>query len=1159
MKKKIYDFVSMKRLCVGISLCCMVAGVQAAPTSSAFEQRFNVEIALNNTTLKSVVNALKKQTDVVFSYDSSLEALLVNNVSLKAENESIEAILDQAFNGTGIKYKIEDHIVVLYSGSEKVAAKTSVTQQKTKKISGIIKDATGEPIIGANVLVKGTTNGVITGMDGDFSLEVPDNSTLEISYIGYVTQNIPVSGKNTLNIILTEDTQKLDEIVVLGYGAGQRKQDLSASVGVLNNTEDLVIRPVSSTEGMLQGQLAGVTVQANGGDPTKAPSIVIRGQGSQNGDNVLWVVDGVPGAPIASMNDIESIVVLKDAASAAIYGAQSGAGGVILVTTKKAKQGAPSLTYDATFGIRQASNLIDPLNAEGELEMRKLSYANAGLTLPTGWDLTKNPWVGTTRTDWMDEIFRTAFYQRHNVALNVGSENYSNRLSFSYDNDEGVLINTFNKNLSLRYNGKFKLNKWVTITEDFVWKNNENRTQDTESAYTGGVIAAMYMPASATVYNPLDGTYGGTTTEDPAYIAKYGSNFADIHGDAVNPVRLLEADNRYHRNSDTWSTTSLELANIVPGLKFTSRFTYNMQTELYKNFSPIRDEVGKPALTNTLKESTYRRDAWKTENTLTYDNTFDDKHTIGVLLSTTADHYGKRSIEIEGKDLSDESAYLQYLSYANSTSIVDALEGPDANVSFIGRLAYSFDDRYFVTASWRRDYAGRLPKDNNYGDFPAVTAGWKISNESFFPKSDVLNLLKIRASWGRVGNLGSIGYNYKSALLAKSYWLEQAQYGVESNKTWGNFVYNSTALNPNLTWETSEQWDLGLDMNMFNSRLNMSFDYFDKRTFNLIQSQTMNWPNTIGINAMLVNQGEVRNRGFEAQVSWSDHINKDWSYFVSGNFSYLKNWVSDIGVRNEDGTPGVWTGITKDGSDFDGSFRNLPYMYQTAEGEPLASFYLIRTDGIFQSDAEAAAYVDKDGKRIQPDAVAGDLKFIDYNGDGVINDKDRQYCGSATPKTTFSFTGGFTWKKLSVSAMFQGVGGAQALYVGKYMALSDVEGNFNRSKEIMNAWSPTNTSSNIPRLSKNDPNSNFSTPSDWYLENASYLRLKNLTLSYNLDDVIRKCSHLKERNSLMSVYLSGENLFTITNYSGMDPECGGWDALRYPVSRVFSVGVKITY
>lgn len=1027
--------------------------------------------------------------------------------------------------------------------------RTTASVQQSIKLYGTVIDETGLPVIGASVMVKGTTNGTITDVDGKFELTVGNNDVLSVSYIGYETQEIRPSGNN-LVITLKENSQMLNEVVVLGYGANARKQDLSASIGVVDNTESLATRPVSSTEGMLQGQLAGVTVQANGGDPTATPNIVIRGQGSQNGDNVLWVVDGVPGAPIASLSDIESIVVLKDAASAAIYGAQSGAGGVVLVTTKKAKEGAPSVSYDGTYGIRQAVNLIEPLNAEEEIEMRKLSYGNANMDLPDGWDVTKNPWIATTRTNWMDEIFRTAFYQRHNLAINVGTENSSNRLSLSYDNDEGVLINTFNKNLSLRYNGKFKLNKWATVSQDFVWKNTQKRSSDTNSGYTGAVIAAMYMPPSATVYNPLDGSYGGTTTEDPAYIEKYGSNFADIHGDAVNPVRLLEADNIYDKTTSVWSTTNLEIANIIPGLKFNSRFTYNVENNYYKQFSPIRDEVGKPDLSNSLTESSYRGDTWKTENTLTYDNSF-GQHTVGALLSTTADHYNVRGFEVNGQDLSDESEYLQYLSYAGTTTATDYLTGPDANVSVIARLAYSYADRYFVTASWRRDYAGRLPKENNYGDFPAATLAWKVSNEKFFPKSDVLSLLKIRASWGRVGNLGSIGYNYKSLVLGKEFSTDQGQYGVSGNTTWGNVVYNSTALNPDLTWETSEQFDLGVDLSMFKDRLSVQLDYFDKRTFNLIQTQTMNWPSTIGIDAMLVNQGEVRNRGFEAQVSWSDTVNKDFSYFVSGNFSYLKNWVSDIGVKNADGTPGVWTG--------GGEFRNLPYVYQTAEGEPLNSFYLVKTDGIFQSDEEAAAYVDKDGNRIQPNAVAGDLKFVDYNGDGTIDDADRQYCGSATPKTTYAFTLGFTYKKLSLSAMFQGVGGAQALYIGKYMSLSDVEGNFNRSKEILNAWSPTNTSSNIPRLSKNDPNGNFTTVSDWYLEDASYLRFKNLTLSYDLSDVLRKWAHLKDRNSSMSVYFSGENLFTITDYSGMDPECGGYDAMKYPVSRVFSFGVKLTY
>ena len=843
--------------------------------------------------------------------------------------------------------------------------------------------------------------------------------------------------------------------------------------------------------------------------------------------------------------------MLKDAASAAIYGAQSGAGGVVLVTTKKAKKGATSISYDGMVGIRNAMNLPTPLNAEQEIQMRKLSYANANMTLPDGWDTTKNPWVGTTRTNWMDEIFRTAFYQRHNVSLNSGSDTFTNRLSFSYDNDQGILVNTFNKNLAVHYNGKYQINKWVSISEDLVWKNTESRSANTTSGHSGTILSAIYMPASAEAYSRFtESGFGGTTTQDPDYITKYGSNYSDIHGDAINPLNILKSSNILNRTSDTWSTTTLEVGNIVPGLKFVSRFTYNLQSNFYKGFTPRRDEVGKPDNGNSLTESTYRTDQWKTENTLTYDNTF-GKHTVGALLSTTADHYNVRGFQLDGKSFANESAYLQYIANAGSVSGSDYLTGPDANVSLIGRLAYSYDDRYFLTASWRRDYAGRLPKENNHGDFPAVTGAWKISNESFFPKNDVVSLLKLRASWGRVGNLGSIGYNYKTAALSMKTWTEQAQYGVEKNTFYNTLYYNSQAINNNLTWETSEQFDLGLDINMFNDRLAMQFDWFEKRTYDLIQTQSMNWPNSIGLDAMLVNQGEVRNRGLEFSANWNDRVNKNFSYYVGGNFSWLKNWVSNIGVRDSEGNPGVWTG--------DGSFRLIPYCYQTAEGEPLGSFYLVKTAGIFQSDEEAAAYVDKNGNRIQPNAKAGDLKFIDYDGSGKIDDGDRQYCGSATPKYTFSLSGGFTWKNLSFSAMLQGVAGAQAMNVAKSMTLSDVEGNFNRDSRILDAWSETNRSSNIPRLSKNDPNNNFSTASDWYLENASYLRLKNVTVSYDLTDLLRKCAHFNSRNSRLSVYVSGENLFTITDYTGIDPECGGWDAMRYPVSRTFSFGVKLTY
>ncbi|MGM9803292.1 MAG: SusC/RagA family TonB-linked outer membrane protein [Muribaculaceae bacterium] len=1034
-------------------------------------------------------------------------------------------------------------------GAGTAYAGTSPNPQSTQqsvKVNGIVKDSNGDPIVGASVLVKGTTSGVSTDLDGRFSLNAGPNDVLIVNYVGMKSREVKASESSI--IVLSDDAAQLDELVVLGYGAAQKKQDLSAAVGVVRDAESLAQRPVTSTEGMLQGQLPGVTIESNGGDPTSTPSIVIRGQGSQNGDNVLWVVDGIPGAPIPSISDIESVVVLKDAASAAIYGAVSGAGGCVLVTTKKAKEGAVSVSYDGVVGIRQASNLPKGLTAEQQIEMRKISYANAGLSLPDGWDTTKNPWVGTNRTDWMDEIFRTALYHRHNVSLNTGTESAKNRFSFAYDSNDGTLINTYDYKTTLHYDGSFKINKWVTINEDLTWRSSKSRTKDTNSGYTGVILSAIMMPSSASVYQ-ADGSFGGTTTEDPEYIARYGSNYADIHGDAVNPVRLLTAENNYDRTSDLWSTTSLTVGNIIPGLKFVSRYTYNQTNNYYKHFNPRRPEVGKPQGFNTLTESSYRYSKWLTENTLTYDNTF-GKHTVGALLSTTADRTYTRGMQIEGKDISDESEYLQYMAFADSYSVDDWLTGPDANVAIIARASYSFDDRYFLTASWRRDYASRLPKENNYGDFPAVTAAWKISNEKFFPKSNAINLLKIRGSWGRVGNLGSIGYNYKSANLSKTTWNEQAQYGVENNSTWMAMWYLNSVVNPNLTWETSEQFDLGLDASLLNNRLSISLDYYNKRTFNLIQTQSMNWPSYIGLSAQLVNMGEVRNRGFEAQITWSDKVNKDWSYFVTGNLAYNSNKVTDIGVKDSEGNSGVWSG--------DGSFRNIPYIYQTCEGEPVNSFYLIRSLGIFQSDAEAQAYT-KDGNMIQPNAKAGDLKFEDYNGDGKIDNADRQYMGSATPKWTYALTAGFTWKDLSVSAMFQGVGGAQAFYAGKYMLLSDVEGNFNRSAEILNAWSPSNTGSDIPLLSKNDPNSNFSTASSWYLEDADYLRLKNLTVSYDLTRAIRQATHLGMRSSSLSVYFSAENLFTITSYSGVDPECGGWDALKYPVSKVYSFGVKLTY
>ncbi|MDR1369277.1 MAG: TonB-dependent receptor [Dysgonamonadaceae bacterium] len=1025
----------------------------------------------------------------------------------------------------------------------------TIADAQNQLIKGKVSDQNGE-LPGATILVKGTSTVTVSDIEGNYSIAVPgNNAVLVFSYLGYTTQEITAGNRSLIDVILLEDVKLMDEVVVIGYGTATRRADLSASIGVVNNIATLKNRPVAGVTEMLQGQIPGVTVRNNGGDPTAGLSVTIRGQGSKAGESPLWVVDGVPGAPL-NTDDVESIVVLKDAASAAIYGAYSGSAGVILVTTKKAKAGASSITYEGNFGISQAVNMPQSLTIEEQRKVRETALAAMGQSLPTGWDVTKNPYIGQTRTDWIDEITRTAPFQRHLVTLSSGTDKFANRLALQYMNNQGTLESTYNKHLNVRYDASYQLSKHVKVREDFFWNTWESRGTDTYSGYSGAILSALMMPRNAEAYYS-DGTYGGTAPKDEAYIAQYGSNFADIHGDAINPIRLLKAKEEYYKPTSVNSSTFLEITDVVPGLRFTSRFTYKLENNFNKDFSPKRPEPGKPDNVNQLGYSAARYTKWETENTLNYDQLF-DKHQVGALISTTANEQRGRSFGLSAKTFISEEEIYQYLNYAGSyDNPWDSYNSPDNNVSVVGRLSYSWNNRYFATASYRRDYAGRLPEGKKYGDFPAVTAAWKISEEPFMPKTDELSLLKLRASWGRIGNLGSIGHAYGSPVLSVQTSDRGGQVGINT-PTSPQMVYNGTAFNPYLTWETSEQTDIGLDAELLNNRLSLSVDYFMKRTYNLIKGQDTGWPTYIGLSARLINEGEVRNRGLEFTAGWQDKVG-NLSYFVNANLATLKNTIYNIGPADPNtGEKPVWRWTDE--------FRtNSLIPFQSREGDPIYSYWLVKTDGIFQTDGDAAAYVDKNGNRIQPNAKAGDLKFIDQDGDGVINNNDRVYLGAYFPKLTYAFTGGFGWKKLSFSIMLQGVGGVKAFNAQKFITLNESQGSFNRDNRILKAWPASN---DIPRIAGNDPNSNFSTNSDWYLEDASYVRIKNVNLSYDFSDLLQKASsHLQEKKCQLSGHISIDNLATFTKYTGMDPEVGGigLDGGRYPVPRVFSLGIKLTY
>ncbi|MGN6436634.1 MAG: SusC/RagA family TonB-linked outer membrane protein [Agriterribacter sp.] len=1007
--------------------------------------------------------------------------------------------------------------------------------------TGIVKNESNEPLHGVSVEVQnagtGFSQATSTNEKGVFSfknLPLGAGYRFIISSVGYKTDTLSgyelkADSRIALSIVLESASAVLDQVVVIGYGS-MRKKDLSAAVATVPDMKQVKERPVLDVANMMQGKVPGITVVGNGGHPNQAPKVIIRGIGSRQDESVLYVVDGVPNAPF-NPADVESMTVLKDAASAAIYGAFSGSAGVILITTKQASKGKPSIEYAAFAGAKTAWRLPQSLTAEKEAEVANLALANAGKPPLDGWDRAKNPYAFVTRTDWIDEIFRTGLIQRHTITVNAGGERLTALLQGRYEENQGTLINTYAKNISGRINLGYEFTSKIKFRQEVFLNNNDSRGTETSSGYSGTILSAIYMPRSAAAYY-ADGSYGGVGPRKP----DAGYEFNGIHGDVVNPMASLLRYKPYNRVTDIQSVSEFKYSNIIKGLSFISRFSYRQGQTLNKNFEPKRTEPGKPNDQNTLTYYTNKTHNWIWENTLNYNRRF-GKHSIGAMVSTTATEYQLRSFSASARSFSNEADWSQFFALANDfTSLrpTDALL-KDRLQSLVGRIAYSWDDRYFVTASIRQDIAGRLAKGYRKANYPGVTAAWKISSEPFF-NVPVVDLLKVRASWGRIGNLGSIPYSYGYPILRGDY---NYQIGSGTPQVQNPALYIPQQFNPTLTWETSQQTDIGFDVSVLKERLSFTFDYFNKLTYNLIQEQTNSWPNTFGYAAPYLNQGKIRNTGFEFSTSWRDRVGKV-GYELSANLSTLKNRVEYI-----DGNPtSVW--IHGD------AWRGTIVPYRSTVGQPFYSYWLVRNLGIFQSQAEVDAYTDKNGNKIQPNAKPGDLKFEDANEDGKISDLDRKFMGNAFPKITYGFTANLTWKRFDLSLFLQGVGGVKLFHAFKESTLNASEQGYNRWDKILDAWSPTNTGSNIPIISASDDNKNFQTASDWYLENGNYLRLKSLVVGYNFPKVLNRGS--------LRVYLSADNLITITKYSGMDPEVSyiGFDGGQFPISRVFAAGVKLT-
>jgi TonB-linked SusC/RagA family outer membrane protein len=1138
MKKKLnseaWDHYALNKCfkIMKILLFLMVLGAGQLFAIESFSQKTAISLDFRQSRLVQVLDEIENQSDFYFLFNEKLIDMN-RKVDIQVKNQDIRQVLSDLFSGTNVDFQIVDRKIVLSPNKE-----TVLQQQENILIQGHVKDTNGEPMPGVSVSEKGTSKGTITDMQGNFSIRVAGKtSILLFSFIGMNPREVTVGSQTNLNIVMEEGVIGLDEVVAIGY-ANTRKQDLSVAVSNVKVGDSFKGRP-SSLGTILQGQMTGVTVTQSG-DPTSTAQISIRGKGNKNGDAVLYVVDGVPNAPFNSA-DIETVTVLKDAASAAIYGAYAGSGGVILITTKQAKEGKVTIDANVWNGFQTAWQLPEVLSSEDFNKVWKDASAAAGKTVPIAYDPLLFPYGNVTRTDWVDEIFRSGRMQHYDLTVRGGSKELKALASVSYDHTEGTLITTYSEKLTTRLNVEFAPASWATISQKMTFDTGNGKSS-VGDGHTGSIFTAMAYPRFSTVYEyDEDGNklYGGTV---PRWALAEGYS---VEADLRNPVAMLEKVRENNPDNRLFSNTSLEL-KPVNGLSLRSDFSIDVKNSRRESFQMRFLEPGRTIDENyrTISNTLYKNWIW--ENIASYSKMFNEKHYLSVLagftMTKTTSRYNWN--QMKGFAIEDEHQ-ATFLNGTDWTIKPQEDIWEESSVSALGRVSYSYADRYFLNGSIRRDASSKLSPGNNSDIFPALSGAWKITSEPFV-KDNLrgISFLKLRASWGQVGNINSVRRFIYAPPYSVTGW--PLFLGADGEvQAYG--IYQTTIPNPNLKWERTEQTNVGFDLGVFKNSLNVSIDYFYKHTKDLIESMPV--PSVAGVaSPPEYNVGEVVNKGFELSFSYNKTIG-EVTLELGGNVGTFENEVKSIGA----------TSFIAHSDDVN-SMKPL----QSTAGQPWHSFYLIDALGIFKSQAEIDSYTWKDPatgniSKIQASAKPGDLKFRDANNDGKINDGDRIYMGSYdVPDFSYGFNVGAKWKNFSLSMIFQGVMGVEIYNGVKAMTYTGSKG-WNMSVDVLDSYE-YNPNSGIPRLAVvEDPNGNYSKVSDFFLEKGDYLRLKNLNVSYTIPASL--VNKIGLDNSSLRFYMNAENLVTFTNYSGFDPEVGnlGIDAGRYPVARMLSLGFNVTF
>ncbi len=999
----------------------------------------------------------------------------------------------------------------------------------------VIDQKTGEPLPGVSIQIKGTIRGTTTNMDGYYTL-VPQSlqDTLIFSYIGFQSRQIPIEGRTSLDIKLAETIlESGDELVVVGYGT-KKRSEITGSVSSIN-AQDIEKVPVLRVEQALQGQTAGVYVADQSGQPGETPTVRIRGAGTTGDADPLYVVDGMPVSGIDYLNpgDISSIEVLKDAASAAIYGARA-ANGVVLITTKSGQPGEFQASYQGYSGFQNPWKKMNQLNARQYMMMMNEGAANADLSLPfpVGADVSG-------ATDWQEAIFNdNAMMMNHQVNISGGNEQMQYSTALSYFSQEGIIGGE--KSQFDRYTVRLNLDNQVSdvfrIGNYFNVSRIERNAVLSNSEWGSPLSNALNMDPLTPIYEDdeenLQSYPDNAVRNDGRY---YGiSNY--VTQEIVNPLARLEVTHGETQVDKLVNNLFAEY-DLLPNLVLKSSLGVDLAFQRDDNFVPVYYLNSSQKNDKSLVDKTETRwFTWNFENTISYKEDFGN-HNISLLGGITAQ-------QVKFEDLFGAKANLLMTNPENAWIDVAADEesmratGGAYNeklLSYFGRTSYNFNDKYLLTGILRVDGSSKFGPDNRYAVFPSVSAGWILSEEKFLQDVQTINLLKLRASWGENGNQNIGNFRYTSTIATGN------GYTFGDGEEFAGGAVPSSVSNPELKWETSEQLDLGIDVGLWQDRFMVKADYYIKKTKGLLIEAPI--PGHVGNNAPIVNGGSVENRGFEFSVDYRNY-NRDFNYNVGVNLAFNENEVTHIGNAE-----GVIVGA---------GFATYGIVSRAEEGYPIGYFWGYESDGIFQTQDEVNNYTNSNGNLLQPQAQPGDVRFKDLDGNGQIDDGDRTMIGNPTPDLTFGVNLDSYYKQFDLSIFLQGSVGNDIFNATRRHDLTTT----NMSVDYLNRWTGPGTSNSLPRFTWNDANGNWTRISDLYVEDGSYLRVKNVQLGYNLSNRVANWLNLSKAR----IYLAADNLFTITGYSGFDPEIGAAEPLNigidrgiYPQARSFRLGLNVTF